>query len=138
MRTQEQLNSEELQLPKRYLKKLKGDYPFKTLTPLMNIKREMKKLKLKWNWLYKNGKLDEKAVLKEIYDYDFILGEVPKVYCEITGGLLSKPNYASEVVLREFNERFWDKKIIISDIREMISSAKTLEELKEELKSYLD
>src|SRR3990167_10048855 len=99
---------------------------------IKNMKKEKKlKLKKEWDWLYKNGKLDEEAVLKEIYDYDFILGEVPKVYCEITGGLLSKPNYASEVVLREFNERFWDKKIIISDIREMISSAKTLEELKE-------
>jgi len=98
----------------------------------------MKKLKLEWSWLYKNGKLDEKAVLKEIYDYDFLLGEVPKVYSEITGGLLSKTNYKAEVVLSEFNEKFWDKEIIISDIREMINSAKTLEELKEELKSYLD
>ena len=98
----------------------------------------MKKLKLEWSWLYKNGKLDEKAVLKEIYDYDFLLGEVPKVYSEITGGLLSKTNYKAEVVLSEFNEKFWDKEIIISDIRELINSSKTLEELKEELKSYLD
>ena len=101
------------------------------------MKKELIKLKKEWNWLYKNGKLDEEAVLKEIYDYDFLLGEVPKVYCEITGGLLSKTNYTAEVVLREFNERFWDKKIIIDDIKEMIRSAKTLEELKEELESYL-
>jgi|SRR3990167_2098966 len=97
----------------------------------------MNQIKERWNWLYKDGKLDEKAVLKEISDYDFILEEVPRVYCEITGGLLSKLNYRAEVILAEFNERFWDKKIIIDDIREMIKSTKTLEELKEELESYL-
>ena len=103
------------------------------------MKKKQKKIKLKeeWYWLYKNGKLDEKAVLKEICDYDFILKEVPKVYCEITGGSLSKLNYPAEVVLREFNERFWDKKAIVDDIKEMIKSAKTLKELKEELENYL-
>ena len=95
-------------------------------------------VKEKWSWLYKDGKLDKEAVLNEISDYDFILEEVPKVYCEITGGKLSKLMYPASVVLSEFNERFWDKEIIIDDIKEMIKSAKTLKELKEELKSYLD
>jgi len=94
-------------------------------------------LKEKWDWIYKDGKLDEEAVLKEISDYDFILGEVPKVYEEITGGQLSKLNYKAEIILGEFNEKFWDKEIIIEDIKEMIKSAGTLEELKKELEDYL-
>ena len=103
------------------------------------MKKEIKRIeeiKKDWDWLYKDGKLDEEAVLKEISDYDFVLNEVPKVYCEITGGLLSKLTYPANVVLAEFNERFWDKVIITDDIKEMIKSAKTLEELKEELESY--
>ena len=98
--------------------------------------RTIEEIKEDWDWIYKDGKLDEEAVLKEISDYDFILKEVPKVYCEITGGLLSKLMYPANIVLAEFNERFWDKEIIIDDIKEMIKSVKTLKELKEELESY--
>jgi len=87
--------------------------------------------------IYKNGKLDEKQVMKELADFYFLIKEVPKVYCEITGGLLSKLNYPASVILVEFNERFWDKEIIIEDIEKMMKSAKTLEELKEELEDYL-
>src|SRR3990167_10242451 len=94
------------------------------------------KIKKEWNWLYKNGKLDEEAVLNEISDYDFILAEVPKVYCEISKGKLSKPNYEASVLIGELEENFWDKEIIIDDIKEIIKSAKTLKELKEALKSY--
>lgn len=99
---------------------------------------EKETIKENWDWLYKNGKLDEEAVLKEISDYDFILEEVPKVYCEITGGLLSKLMYPAEVVLDEFNKRFWNKEIVIDDIKAMIKSTETFEELKEELESYLN
>jgi hypothetical protein len=99
--------------------------------------KTIEEIKKKWDWLYKDEKLDEEAVLKEISDYDFILQEVPKVYWEITGGTLSKLMYPSRVVLGEFQEKFWNKEIIIDDIKEMIRSAKTLEELKEELESYL-
>lgn len=96
------------------------------------------KIKEKWSWLYnQDGSLNEEAVLNEIMDYDFIIGEVPLVYARITDGLLSKPNYKAEIVLREFEELFWDKGFVIDDIKEMIKSAKTLEELKEELENYL-
>ncbi len=87
--------------------------------------------------VYKNGKLNEKQVMKELADFYFLIKEVPKIYCEITGGLLSKLNYPAEVILAEFNERFWDKEIIIDDIKKMMKSAKTLKELKEELEDYL-
>ena len=88
--------------------------------------------------VYTNGKLDEKKVMKELADFYFIIDEVPKVYCEITGGLLSKIMYKSEVVLAEFNERFLDKEITKEDVKDIIQSSKTLKELKEELKDYFE
>ena len=53
------------------------------------MNKDLIKIKKEWDWLYKNGKLNEEAVLKEIFDYDCILEEVPKVYCEITGGFFA-------------------------------------------------
>jgi len=97
-----------------------------------------KEIKQFWqDIIYKNGKIDEKQVMKELADFYFVMQEVPKVYCAITGGSLSKINYPSEVILGEFEERFWDKEIIIDDIKEMMESAKTLKDLKEELEGYL-
>lgn len=54
--------------------------------------------------IYKDGKLDEEQVLKELSDYYFVLQEVPKVYCEITNGRLSKPHYHAAAVIAEFND----------------------------------
>ena len=88
--------------------------------------------------IYKNGKIDEEQVMKELEDYGSVLKEVPKVYCEITGGLMSKPNYKAKDVLDIFNELFWDKEIIKDDIREVLKSATTIEELKKELENYLE
>ena len=87
--------------------------------------------------IYKDGKLDEEQVMKELSDFYFAMMEVPKVYCDITGGLLSKIMYPANVVLAEFNERFWDKQFVIEDIEQMMNSAETLEKLKEELNNYL-
>ena len=39
--------------------------------------------------IYKDGKIDEEQVLKELADHYFMLEEIPKVYCHATGGLLS-------------------------------------------------
>ena len=47
----------------------------------------------------KNGVVDIEQVKKELHDYHFILGEVPKVYCHVTGSRVSKPNtFASDVI----------------------------------------
>jgi len=101
------------------------------------MNKKLQKIKDEWDWIYKNGKLDEEAVLKELLDYNFVLEQVPIVYEEITGGLLSKPNYKAGSVLAEFESRFWDKEMIIDDIKGIMKSATSLEELKEELKEYL-
>ena len=38
-----------------------------------------------------------------------MLQEVPKVYCEVTGGILSKPFYDAETVLSFFRDRYANK-----------------------------
>ncbi len=35
------------------------------------------------------GKLDKKAIMKELYDYSTIISSVAKVYCHATGGQVS-------------------------------------------------
>lgn len=50
----------------------------------------------------KDGKVDIEQVKKELCDYYKILQEVPKVYSEVTGGVLSKPLYDAETVLSFF------------------------------------
>lgn len=42
-------------------------------------------------------------LLLEMLDYYFILDQVPLVYCEVTGGLMSKPNYHASSVISEYN-----------------------------------
>lgn len=51
----------------------------------------------------KNGRLNLEQLKKELYDYSMLLENVPKVYCEITGGKISKPNTDVSEVIGEFN-----------------------------------
>ena len=88
--------------------------------------------------IYKNGKINEEQVMKELADFSFVMKEVPKVYCEITGGFLSKIMYPAEVVLAEFNERFEDKKITKNDIADILKSKKSAKQKIEEIKDYFN
>jgi len=70
-----------------------------------------------------NGNLDKDKVMRELADYWFVLGEVPKVYCHVTGNRISKPNtYASEVI-SEADEHYND---IHADIELPKSSTRTM------------
>ena len=101
----------------------------------MNKKEEIKEY---WkDIIYKKGKLDEKSILRELEDYCYLLEEVSKVYREITNGLLSKPNYSAYTVIKEFEDRYWDKGYVIKEITEIAREAKTLKELKENLQEFL-
>ena len=59
------------------------------------------------------GLLNFKQVKKELSDFYFLIKEVPKVYYEITDGLISKANtYSFEVMSiynQILNERYVDK-----------------------------
>lgn len=56
--------------------------------------------------IYKDGKIDEEQVLKELADFGFVMTELSKVYCHITGGLLSKPMYYAEGVISKADEYY--------------------------------
>ena len=56
-----------------------------------------------------DSSIDIDAVKCELADYYKMLQEVPKVYSEITGGILSKPLYKAEFVLEYFREKYYDK-----------------------------
>ena len=53
-----------------------------------------------------DGSINLEQLKKELWDFSFILGEVPKVYMGVTGGSLSKPNYHAAGVIDAANEYY--------------------------------
>lgn len=56
----------------------------------------------------KDGELDLEQIKKELYDFHFIMQQVPKVYTHITGNKLSKLMYRAETVIRMADEYYED------------------------------
>ena len=83
-----------------------------------------------------DGVLDLDKIQRELSDYHFMLEEVPKVYCSVSGGMISKPNTYAFEVIGEFDKRFDDKEITKDDVGDMIKTATDLDSLKEELRDY--
>jgi len=51
-----------------------------------------------------DGVVNMDQIKRELHDYLFLLENVPKVYCEITGDKLSNPNYDAGTVISAFHE----------------------------------
>jgi hypothetical protein len=70
-----------------------------------------------------------------------MLDEVPKVYSEVSGGLLSKPNYYAESVLSVFRERYADKawaiRLLPDDWYDLTEDCVTNEDYKRAIFDYL-
>jgi hypothetical protein len=49
--------------------------------------------------IYKDGKINEEQVMKELADFYFVIQEVPKVYCHVTGGMLSYVTYPAQTII---------------------------------------
>lgn len=47
---------------------------------------------------------NHEQIMRELLDYHRMLDNVPKVYCEVTGGRMSKPHYRAEDVIREHGD----------------------------------
>ena len=88
-----------------------------------------------------NGIIDIEQVKKELCDYYKMLQEVPKVYCEVTGGILSKPLYDAETVLRFFRDKYANKAVAVdylSDDWDLITAeCKTNADYKKVIFDYL-
>lgn len=53
-----------------------------------------------------NGEINKDALMRELFDYSVVMDEVPKVYLELTGGKISKPNTRSEAVIEAIENHF--------------------------------
>lgn len=94
----------------------------------------------------RDGTIDIDQVKAELHDYWTCIEEVPKVYGDITGNTLSKPNYLASEVIAVHNERCPNVTNLIEDIREvlegrggyddLIDSVDQVEQLKEILQSH--
>lgn len=87
--------------------------------------------------IYKDGKINEEQVMKELEDYSFLMEQASIVYCSITNGLLSKTNYNAETIIAEFEENNYDKKITQDDIKSIFDDKKISNNNKlKEIKNY--
>lgn len=88
-----------------------------------------------------NGEVNIEQVKKELCDFYKIIQEVPKVYSEVTGGLLSKPLYDAGTVISVFNERFGDKAYAVDyladDWADITVDCQTNEDYKKSIFNYL-
>lgn len=67
-----------------------------------------------------NGYLDEIKIMKELADFDFIIEQLPKVYCHVTGGLLSKHMYSAQTVIDAHDDNCHKDCINVDDLRESL------------------
>lgn len=56
--------------------------------------------------IYKDGKLDEEQVMKELEDFYFVMHEYPKVVDHITGGKMSKCMYYADDIIALADEHY--------------------------------
>lgn len=55
-----------------------------------------------------DGSIDKEQLKKELADFSWVLKQVPKVYDEVTGGLLSYATYPAETVLQAYKAHLED------------------------------
>jgi hypothetical protein len=68
------------------------------------VKETIKAAKF-WSDIDVNGKaFDIEQAKLELIDYHFLLEQIPTVYDNVTGGLLSKPLYSAETVVDAFQD----------------------------------
>jgi hypothetical protein len=83
----------------------------------------------------KDGSINLSQLKKELFDYQYILEQVPKVYCHITNNKLSFPNYSSEYVIQEYEDHI--QELIKESIKENLLNENHLREFCSNLFSQL-
>ena len=88
-----------------------------------------------------DGTINVDQLKLELHDYSLMLGEVPKVYVEVTGGMLSNPHYYADGVIRAFRETYGDKadavNYLVDDWDDVTAECTTNEEYKKAIFEYL-
>lgn len=81
---------------------------------VINVIEEENSLRESWEvyneyWkdlIEKNGEVSMNNLVKELCDYRYVLEQVPIVYCHITGGRMSKPNYEAHAVIADADDSY--------------------------------
>ena len=88
-----------------------------------------------------DGTINIDQLKLELHDYSLMLGEVPKVYIAVTGGMLSKPHYYADSVIKVFRERYEDKAVGVEylpdDWDDVTADCETNEDYKKAIFEYL-
>ena len=88
-----------------------------------------------------DGTINVEQLKKELCDFSLMIGEVPKVYCAVTGNMLSKPTYYADTVISIFDEKYRDKAWAIDylpdDWGNITADCETNEDYKRALFEYL-
>lgn len=89
-----------------------------------------------------NGNVNIERLKRELRDFYIMIHEVPKVYCEITDGLLSKQLYDAETVLSVFREKYARKACAVDYLEDdwdlITHDCETPEDYKREVFKYLE
>ncbi len=84
----------------------------------------------------KDGTINKDQLARELFDYSFLLNNVPKVYGEVTGGNLSYLNYEANTVIEAYQHhinRHYVEKEDLCDIILNFSDNLSCEEFKQML-----
>ncbi len=88
-----------------------------------------------------DGIIDIEQLKLELHDFYRMIQEVPKVYCEVTGGMLSKPLYEAETVLELFREKYsnkaWAVDLLADDWDSITAECETNADYKKAIFDYL-
>lgn len=78
----------------------------------------------------------EDQLRRELHDYKFLMGEVPKVYEHVSGCRISKPNTMAFEVIGQHNEVFIGKETVAHDLRMYATEASDVDELRQLVTDY--
>ena len=89
-----------------------------------------------------DGTIDIEQLKCELSDFYRMIQEVPKVYCEVTGGILSKPLYEAETVLELFRKKYsnkaWAVDYLADDWDLITAECETKEDYKKAIFEYFN
>ena len=86
--------------------------------------------------IYKDGKINEEQVFKELNDYAFLMEQASQVYEHVAG--LSKVNTKADEIISEYEERIFNKEITKDDVEDIINDNKSVEDLIEAITGYFE
>ena len=85
-----------------------------------------------------SGLLILERVKNELFDYYNMIDRMTIITCEVTGNVLSYPNYPAETILELFREHYINKGIAKDDMLMLVKESGDIDEILEEIDNYFD